>query len=93
MTRFFPFRAFCVIILLAPSVMVASTNPERTQFGRDIRVEAKENVGDVTCIGCSIHVRGHVSGDVTAIAGSIFAEQGAAIAGVAKKGPGDDKAS
>jgi hypothetical protein len=81
MTRFFPFRAFCVIILLAPYVMAASTNPDRTQFGRDIRIEANENASDVTCIGCSIHVRGHVSGDVTAIGGSIFAEQGAAIAG------------
>ena len=33
-----------------------------------------EKVGDVTCIGCSIYVRGQVSGDVTAIAGSVFAE-------------------
>jgi hypothetical protein len=82
MSRFSPFRAFCVIaVLLAPSVMTASTNSERTQFGRDIRIEANENASDVTCIGCSIHVRGHVSGDVTAIGGSIFAEQGAAIAG------------
>jgi len=35
----------------------------------------------VTCIGCSIYIRGQASGDVTAIAGSVFAESGASIAG------------
>jgi hypothetical protein len=82
MLRFLALRIFILACLLIPaSPLAASTNPDRTQFGRDIRIEANENVGDVTCIGCSIHVRGHVSGDATAIGGSIFAEQGAAIAG------------
>ena len=35
----------------------------------------------MTCVGCSIYIRGQASGDVTAIAGSVFAESGASIAG------------
>jgi hypothetical protein len=82
MTRFSRLQALCVAtILLAPSLVAASTDPDRTQFNRDIRIEANDNVGDVTCIGCSVHVRGRVSGDVTTIAGSVFAEPGASIAG------------
>ena len=80
------FLALCVFVglacLLVPaSPLAAATDPDRTQFNRDIRVEANDNVGDVTCIGCSVHVRGHVSGDVTTIAGSVIAEPGASIAG------------
>jgi hypothetical protein len=76
-------RAFCaVVIFLLPSLkLAAASNPDRVQFNHDIRIEANDNVGDVTCIFCSIHVRGHVAGDVTTIAGSVFAEQGASIAG------------
>ena len=64
-----------------PLTLAAEANPDRFQFNHDIRIEADEKVGDVTCIGCSIHLRGHASGDVTAIAGSVFAESGASIAG------------
>ncbi|MGH9546733.1 MAG: hypothetical protein ACRD23_16120 [Terriglobales bacterium] len=83
MIRLSPLRAFCVVaIFLLPSLkLAAEANPDRVQFNHDIRIEANDNVGDVTCIFCSVHVRGHVSGDVTAIAGSVFAEQGASIAG------------
>lgn len=82
MSRFAPFPAFCMaVIFLIPASLLAATNSDRTQFRRDIRIEADDRVGDVTCVGCSIRVRGHVTGDVTAVAGSIFAESGAAIAG------------
>lgn len=82
MTRFSPLRPFWVVaIFMMPSAMLAAANPDRVQFGHDIRIEGNDRVADVTCIGCSVHVRGHVSGDVTAIAGSISAEQGASIAG------------
>jgi len=82
MTRFF-LPAFCVFAtLLIPSTsLAAETNPDRVQMNHDIHIQADEKVGDVTCIGCSIYVRGQVSGDVTAIAGSVIAEPGASIAG------------
>ncbi len=83
MTRFFPLPAFCMFaILLVPSTsFAAETNPDRFQMNHDIHIQADEKVGDVTCIGCSVYVRGQVSGDVTAIAGSVIAESGASIAG------------
>src|SRR5258708_26407919 len=83
MTRFFPLPAFCMFaILLVPSSSLASeTSPDRFQMNHDIHIQADEKVGDVTCIGCSVYVRGQVSGDVTTIAGSVIAEPGASIAG------------
>ncbi len=83
MTRLFFLRAFCMVsIFLVPtSRLVAETSPDRFQMNHDIHIQADEKVGDVTCVGCSIYVRGHVSGDVTAVAGSVVAEPGASIAG------------
>lgn len=83
MTRFFPLRAFCLfaIFLLPTSGLAAETHPDRFQMNHDIHVQPDEKVGDVTCIGCSVYVRGQVSGDVTTIVGSVIAEPGASIAG------------
>ena len=82
MTRFFPLPAFCMFaIFLVPSASFAETNPDRFQMNHDIHIQADEKVGDVTCVGCSIYVRGQVSGDVTAVAGGVIAESGASIAG------------
>ena len=85
MTRFSPLRAFFVLafaIFLAPyPSWAAESNPDRVQFNHDIRIGPNDRVGDVTCIACSVHVRGQVSGDVTTVAGSVFLEQGASIAG------------
>jgi len=47
---------------------------DRTQFGRSISVAPGEEVSEATCFGCSIRVRGHVAGDVTAFGGSIVVE-------------------
>jgi len=47
---------------------------ERTQFGNSISIGPGENVSEATCFGCSIRVRGHVSGDVTTFGGSIVVE-------------------
>ncbi len=83
MTRFSSLRASGIVaILLVPSLMqAAETHPDRFQMNHDIRIQPDEKVGDVTCIGCSVYVRGQVSGDVTTIAGSVVAESGASIAG------------
>ncbi|MGH9504022.1 MAG: hypothetical protein ACRD20_14315 [Terriglobales bacterium] len=81
MTRLFPAVFGIVISLLSSLSLAAEISPDRVQFNHDIRIEGDENVGDVTCINCSVRVRGHVSGDVTAIAGGITAEPGASIGG------------
>ncbi|MGA9811802.1 MAG: hypothetical protein WBQ64_03435 [Terriglobales bacterium] len=82
MTWSSPLPALCMLAMLAaPYASQAEANADRFQFNHDIRIEAGERVGDVTCIGCSIHIRGQAAGDITAIAGSVFAESGASIAG------------
>lgn len=47
-------------LFIAPAV-VAQEKPavgrERTQFGTDITVSPEEQIGDVTCFGCSVRVR------------------------------------
>lgn len=54
---------------------------DRTQVGRDIAVGPNEEVSDVTCFGCSVRIRGHVDGDVTAFGGRIVVEDQAEITG------------
>ena len=83
MSRFLALRVVvCFACLLIPvSVLAASADPDRTQFNHDIHIGPNDKVGDVTCIGCSVHVRGQVAGDVTTIGGSVFLEPGASIAG------------
>ena len=78
MCRLFSIMA---VLLCFCTVAVAKGNPERTQFGRDIYVQANETVGESTCFGCSIHIRGQVNGDVTTFGGSIVVEDGASITG------------
>ena len=69
------------IVLILSTVAFAKTNPDRTQFGHNISVGPNEAVSDVTCIGCSIRIRGQVSGDVTTVGGSIFIEDQGQVAG------------
>jgi len=70
-----------VLVLFYCAASFAASSPDRTQFGSDIHVQAGEKTADVTCINCSVYVRGQVSGDVTAIHGNIVLESGAAVAG------------
>lgn len=85
MTQFSSLQVFFIFvfaIFLAPYTSWAvQSNPDRVQFNQDIRIASNERVGDVTCIVCSVHVRGQVAGDVTVIGGSVFLEQGALITG------------
>ncbi len=69
------------ILLSSTSLLAKEGNADRFQINHDIRIQPDDQVGDVTCINCSVFVLGRVSGDVTAINGNITAEQGAAIAG------------
>lgn len=65
----------CVLFCAATTTAaIAGDSRDRTQIGHDISVAPGEEIGEATCIGCSVHVRGHVSGDVTTIGGSIVVE-------------------
>ena len=71
-----------LVLVAAPSALYARAKGDRVQMGRSIVVEENEEVGDVVCIGCSIHMMG-TCGDVVAIGGSITVEgtvQGDAVA-------------
>jgi len=59
----------------------SSGGSERVQTGRDIWVQPNEKAGEATCFGCSIHVRGAVSGDAFAMGGKIVVELGGSIGG------------
>jgi hypothetical protein len=75
-----PLVCFCML-LLAASNASAKSGPERTQFGHDIHVAASERTGDLTCVNCSIYLRGQSAGDVTVVHGNVVLETGAQIAG------------
>ena len=73
---------FCVVLLLFLSgAAFANDNPSYTQFGHNISIGPNEQVGELTCFGCSIRVRGQVAGDVTAFGGNIVIEDQAQVAG------------
>jgi hypothetical protein len=59
----------------------AKDNPSYTHFGRNISIGPSDEVGDVTCIACSIRVRGLVAGDVTSVGGSVTIEDQAQVSG------------
>ena len=73
---------FCVVLLLSLSgAAFAKNNSSYTQFGHNISIGPNEQVGELTCFGCSIRVRGQVAGDVTAFGGNIVIEDQAQVAG------------
>lgn len=81
-------RGCCYLVVVATvysltlaTAAFAAAKPERTQIGRNMTVDPNEEVGDVTCIGCSIRIRGQVAGDATTVGGNIFIEDQAQVAG------------
>ena len=85
--RFRCLSLVCVSLLLCftlPSfALQGKAAPDRTQTGSDIRVGPNEETGELTCFGCSVHVRGHVLGDITTFGGSITVEEGGKVDGEA----------
>jgi len=73
---------FLVLLLVAvvPRA-IAKNSSEYTQIGHDIRIGANQKTADLTCINCSIYVRGQVTGDVTTIHGSVVIEDDGSVAG------------
>jgi len=78
-----PGRLFAGIFFVAvfSATAFAAGSADRTQFGRNISIGPGEEVSDVTCFGCSVRVRGHVTSDVTVFAGSIIVEDGGEVSG------------
>jgi len=67
----------CVLMLVvaAPSLMLAQSGQgDRVQFFQSINIGPDEQVGDVVCLVCSIHMQGTSSGDMVAILGSIVVD-------------------
>ena len=67
------------VVLAIPAF--AKNNPSYTQVGHNINIGPNDSVGDLTCFGCSIRVRGQVAGDVTTFGGSVVIEDQAQVAG------------
>ena len=79
-----PLRALVLatfLLLIFTAAAGAKDNPEYTQIGHDIIVGPNQEDGEVTCIGCSIRIRGKVAGEVTTVGGSILIEDQAEVAG------------
>ncbi len=72
----------CLLVFAGfSSAAFADRTHERTQFGHDITIGPGEETGEVTCFGCSVRVRGHVTGDLTTFGGTVFLEDSAEVGG------------
>ncbi len=54
------------ILLIVPSIALpalgfAEHTHERFQMNRDIHVEQNDKTGDLTCLNCSVYIRGEVA--------------------------------
>jgi len=75
-------RLFAGLLLIASSTAAfADGSHDRTQFGHNISIGPGEEATEVTCFGCSVRVRGHVTSDVTTFGGSIVVEDQGEIGG------------
>ena len=77
----FPALHCLVFVAVISAAAFADGSRDRTQFGRDITVGTGEEASDVTCFGCSVHILGHVAGDVTTFGGNIVVENQGEIVG------------
>jgi hypothetical protein len=81
-SRGFQILALSGLLCLASSSIAQRTmKSDQTHFGHTIRVAENDQEAEVTCIGCSIYIRGQVAGDATAIGGSIYVEGQGQVAG------------
>ena len=65
-----------------PALGFAEHSHERFQMNRDIRVEQNDKTGDLTCLNCSVYIRGEVAGDIFTLNGRVVLEQGAKYLGM-----------
>ena len=81
MTRFSPLQRSACLRFFGTLASLAESNSDRVQLDHDIRIESDERVGDVTCIGCSVYVRGQVPATLPLSPEAYSPSQGASIAG------------
>ena len=67
--------------LIVTSTVAFAENRDVFRSNHDIYVEPNESPRDVTCLRCTIYVRGEVNGDVTAIDGNVVLENAAQVHG------------
>ena len=75
---------FCAVVLFCLAFSTSASakdNPSYTQLGHNISIGPNEQVGELTCFGCSIRVRGQVAGDVTTFGGSVVVEDQSQVVG------------
>ena len=82
-----------LFVVAAAAVAAANDTPSYTRIGHDIHIAANQKTGELTCINCSIYVRGQVAGDVTTVRGTIVVEGDGAIAGDVTAIVGDVRAA
>ena len=70
-----------LLCLASATTALAKDNPTYTQWGRDITVGPDDETGELTCIACTVRIRGQVAGDVTTVGGSIVIEDHGQVAG------------
>jgi hypothetical protein len=70
-----------VFLFALSATAFAEADHDRTQFGHSITIGPGEEASDVTCFGCSVHVRGHVAGDVATFGGGVVVEDQGQIDG------------
>jgi hypothetical protein len=79
--RYAPFSISVLVCLILSTAAFATSNPDRMSWGHNLSIGSNEEVSDVTCIACSIYIRGQVSGDATTVGGSIRIEDQGQVAG------------
>jgi hypothetical protein len=69
-------RALAALVLISAFSATASAQADpslnRIKVLRDIAIESGETASDVQCFMCSVHVRGHVTGEIITLGGGIF---------------------
>src|ERR1700751_2045449 len=78
-----------IFMVAVSSTAFADRERDRTHVGNNITIGPDEEVSEATCFGCSIRIRGHVSGDVTAFGGSVVVEDQGQVNGDATVFGGD----
>jgi len=69
-------RGLALLLFIAAFSVTAVAQPDpsqnRLKVLRDVTVESAETADDVQCFMCSVHVHGHVTGDIVTLGGGIF---------------------
>jgi hypothetical protein len=66
-------RMFVLVLLMLVPALAFAGGGDRVQFFQSIDINADEQVGDVVCLFCSIHMGG-TSGDTVAILGNVVVD-------------------